>query len=566
MRSARLVLFALLAFAAAAPSARAQALDAQDATVRDIEFPSESASFPMTEGDEKPGTARWRVVRETGNCCETYVTTTASGRLLDFGGNYVNFSDDLGETWKVAQGDLMLGGEGAIVAAPGGDVLGVGWDPYTGDVLLSFRYEAATGKWRYKTMPLHAPFYDREWIGVVPGPLTVNGQTYPWVSFVKGGWPSKEEWLYSTDGLTYLAASSKFVESLIGPSNNSALAPAVAPEMDFIQANGGMGLTPLGGGRALAAPDFPGGGYTLLNPDNMRWEDYRFPSGEPDGQFHADSRGRLHNVVAGESGFEYRISENGGSTWHSTSVTVDGNIEEIDFRVLGGLGVAAVATHVGSGSVDKDLLFKIDVRTGRPAVLRSYAVGKGDAIAGSGVAEQGTRYDFESVALFPDGRAVVSFVDSDTGGAPAIAIETSEPLPPGFAGGVPSPAGGTPGSVPVLPGVLGDEKGSDASPQTPGVTDSAGPVGTHRVTLTARRRGSRVIVSGHALPRHPGHKVLVQRHIRGRWVTVARPRADRRSAFKAILRLRGKLRLRAVVQGDASGHRRGVSRAVSVRG
>ena len=31
-------------------------------------------------------------------------------------------------------------------------------------------YTPATGKWQTARMPLHSPFYDREWIAVLPGP------------------------------------------------------------------------------------------------------------------------------------------------------------------------------------------------------------------------------------------------------------------------------------------------------------------------------------------------------------------------------------------------------------
>lgn len=116
-----------------------------------------------TANDDRRATTTWRVVEDTGNCCETFVTTTSAGRLLDFGGRYIHFSDDRGLTWsRVTPLAPLVNGEGAIVVAPGGDVLGVEWDPYSGDHLQFSKYEADTGQWQYTEMPLHQPFYDRE--------------------------------------------------------------------------------------------------------------------------------------------------------------------------------------------------------------------------------------------------------------------------------------------------------------------------------------------------------------------------------------------------------------------
>ena len=33
-------------------------------------------------------------------------------------------------------------------------------------------------------MPLHEPFYDRQWMAVAKGPFAIAGQTVPWVSMV----------------------------------------------------------------------------------------------------------------------------------------------------------------------------------------------------------------------------------------------------------------------------------------------------------------------------------------------------------------------------------------------
>ncbi len=184
----RLLAAALIAFSALSASpAVAQDLLTEDAQVSDITPDHEERAYPTSDGS-----AKWRVVKGLGNCCETYLATDAEGRLFDYGGNYVNVSADRGESWtEVRQPVQMLGGEGAIVAGPNGDMYGVGWDPYTGDTLVSMRYTPATGKWQTARMPLHSPFYDREWIAYVPGPITIDGDTFPFVLFPLRRLPSK---------------------------------------------------------------------------------------------------------------------------------------------------------------------------------------------------------------------------------------------------------------------------------------------------------------------------------------------------------------------------------------
>jgi hypothetical protein len=568
-------LFALCLFAAA--PAAAQDLLARDAKVNELTVDTEVRGYPATEAGGAAFDAQWRVIRGLGNCCETYLTTDGNGRLFDYGGNYINFSDDRGETWREARPpEDMLGGEGAIVAGPNGDIYGVGWDPYTGDTLISMRYSAQTQKWQTARMPLHSPFYDREWISYVPGPIEIDGDTFPFVIFVKGGFPSKEEWLYSTDGLTYASVSSKALESEVNGSVKEPVAVQASPAFDVIQANGNMGLTPLGNGKAIAAPDSSfASEYHLLRPD-LSWTGYSFPDGIA-GQIHTDSRGRLHNVVAddepetGETGnrFEYRMSEDGGRTFRAVKVKLPAGfrLRDYDFRVNGALGVAVVGMRAAksgasgggggtSGILERDLLYKIDVRGGQPALLRSYDVGLGDLVTGASAASTDPRFDFESVVLFPDGRAGISFMDSETGGQPAIAVEVGEPFPSGWKDS----------SLPGLGPIAGPPTPSVAAPPATVVVDAAGPRGKHRVKLVVRRlRGGRVRVKGEVLPRHPGHAVRVERRRGKRWVTVAKLTAGKRSTFSRTLKLRGRQTLRAVAVADGSGHEAGISRAVKLR-
>jgi hypothetical protein len=195
--------------------------------------PSFVTSYPMKDygkttraDDDRQGKTSWRVVENTGNCCENYVTISPNGRLMDFGGSYVNYTDDRGKTWRQVQPlTPLVNGEGAIVMGLDGDVLGVEWDPYTADHLQVYKYDGDTRQWLYNEMPLHQPFYDREWIAVVPGPVTIRGTTYPWVSFIKGGYLTKEAWYYSTDGLNYLDISSKVADQIVTDSRRTYLNP-----------------------------------------------------------------------------------------------------------------------------------------------------------------------------------------------------------------------------------------------------------------------------------------------------------------------------------------------------
>jgi hypothetical protein len=153
--------------------------------------------------------------------------------------------------------------------------------------------------------------------------------------------------------------------------------------------------------------------------------------------------GGCNNVVPSNdrSGFDYRVSADGGQTWKTATVQLPPNhtINEFDFRANLAAGVAAVAVraHDGLTGTDQDLVYKLDMTGPGPRLLRRYDVGLGDTSAVAGVGNA-VRFDFESVAIFPDGRVAVSFLDSTTtmhhpvhgteGPAPAIAVEGTTTL------------------------------------------------------------------------------------------------------------------------------------------
>ncbi len=425
-----------------AASTRADSpLVALGAQVVYVDKPSNIYSYPTQDyTTNRAGKTSWRVVNQTGNCCENFLTTNAQGRLFDFGGSYINYTDDRGLTWRqVRPLEPLQNGEGAIAVAPNGDVLGVQWDPYTGDHLLSFKYEADGDRWLYNELPLHVPFYDREWIAVVPGPITLEGDTVPYISIIKGAWPSKELWLVSTDGVNYFEASSKFVDSTLNSARQGWIVTKPNPGFDWLAPNTSTGITPLGDGAALAAPDYPFDDeqWALLDRGDREWHGFRFGDGSaPVGRYLVDSAGRLHNVVQDGSTFTYRISKDGGQSWRSTQLAVPAGLDAVewDFRANKAVGVAALVVQAQdpNTTVSRYLAYRLDIRKDTPALRRRYEIGLGDVGAESGVTASGARFDFNTVAIFPDGRLAVTFIDSTTivpsatnpsRNGPAVAIE-----------------------------------------------------------------------------------------------------------------------------------------------
>jgi hypothetical protein len=409
------------------------------AQVVPIQRPTASASFAAVDygkktssNDDRTGTTSWRVIQGTGNCCENYLAATPGGRLLDFGGSFINYTDDRGLTWyQVRPLTPLVNGEGTIVVAPNGDVDAIGWDPYSGDHLQAFKYEAFSGNWYYAEQPLHQPFYDREWITVLPGPYSIDGRTVPYLTFVKGGYPWKDPAFYSADGLTYTDASSMFLDETLNQPIEGALHTSADSTFDWIQPNTGSGMTALGAGAALASGEVTTD-WGLLDPSTRSWRTFTFPGGvSPQGLHQVDSAGRIDNVVPKGSGFDYRISSDGGLTWHTLSIALPAgfSIDQIDFRVDKALGIAAVAVHALNGATgnDQDYAYKLNVATDQPFLQRRYTVGKGDVGSAAGVGNS-VRMDFQTVAILPDGRLALSFLDSTTHyPSPTTGLEQARP-------------------------------------------------------------------------------------------------------------------------------------------
>ena len=430
---------ALAAFAMAALSAPPGALPTQESKMAEK---AATKAYPVFDAKgRRIGKASWRVTKAGGNCCEVLVTATESGRLIEFGGTYPAYSDDQGRTWQevapVAPSTSRLpnpgprkiaGGEGTIVVAPGGDVVGVGWDPYSGDRLQSFLYVAKEKKWYYQEAPLHEPFYDREWVAVAKGPFTINGTTVPWVSMVLSN-TNRHIVLMSTDGLNYFTPTQRDIGAVRNAPVKQYLPVKPDPDLDYMQEHSQTGLATLSVG-ALSFDPAPGCRTQILKTDGS-WACFTLPNEvEIQGPLHTDSRGWLHEVRKDGSEFVYRISSDGGRKWTQTILRIPGepNIETFDFKANGKLGVTIVAAHARKDDgTFQDVALRVTTKTTKPKHDRTYFIGDGNLRstvgldAASLLTGASDRVDFTTVALLPSGKFAVSFADK-TYSDPAIAV------------------------------------------------------------------------------------------------------------------------------------------------
>lgn len=448
MRRVRLIVAVLGLCALVVTAAQAsgdKAVVPLPATVAPVRLPvvTESMRTYSADGTEMASTP-FRVVTNSGNCCENYLTTTPLGQLIDYGGTYIHISNDDGKTWQqVKPSTPLVNGEGTVAVAPNGDILGVGWDPYTGDHLQSFKYEAATNRWTWAEQPLHTPFYDREWIAIVPGPIEVGGSTYPYVSVLRGGYPSKDIYQISTDGLTYTALSSKQIDTPLKGTISDALAPVVSPHSDYGQTITNTNIAPLGERAIISGPEMLTGlppassctTKTWLAQADLRWGCYA-PAQGPPVQWHAvDSAARLHATTWSPTGaVTYLTSTDGGRTVQEIEVPLPAGYEvhssgHRDLKANAAAGVAAITTHAKNtqtnASQDFVFVYRYTADTA-PVLDRYYRIGLGDLTSGVGVSSTAPRFDFSTVAILPDGRIAASFNDSKRR-SPAVAVELATP-------------------------------------------------------------------------------------------------------------------------------------------
>lgn len=415
----------------------------------------ETLAYPAFAADGSGlGNLSWRIIDGLGNCCEAQIAATSTGRLVEFGGTFLVFSDDRGETWHQVDTPIpYLTGEGIVSAAPGGDIVAVGWSPYSGDQLWSHKYEADNDKWYYAPIPVHTPFYDRPWIAVVPGGAqTATGSGG--YSVVLDGYPSHKSTFVSIDGLHYDKPTNQH-RPLPGDAGAFEIAPD--PVLDWIKPHVRAEVLALGEGRALGSAYLTGcgaGTQAVMDPD-LVWRCRT--TGIPATDTTVDSRGWVHHfeMEEGAGTLVYRLTRDGGQSWNETKVTLPGDMvlfedDAYDVAAHGGMGLTALAVHALDTANDthQDMVLRFDTRTGTPIHMETGMVGEGGFRFGASVASEAPRFDFISVAIMPDGRLAVSFKDASHKGTAAVAVEAVPMTMPARAetagdGTAPGPANGS---------------------------------------------------------------------------------------------------------------------------
>ena len=388
----------------------------------------------------RKGSRKWRVTNAGGNCCEVYTHVGPTGRIFEMGGTYMLFSDDRGQHWKrvtyVAPPEgPQTNGEGAVTVAPNGDIVGITWDPYSGDVLTSYKYTAAKKTWETALTPLHGPFFDRPWISVIKGPVTVNGKTAPYATLVRGAYPNKDVHYLSLDGLHYDLLSTPAIDDRL-PAETSGryTVPVVKdPMADWVQDVPTAGAVYLNGGGALKVAQSNDGDdlascpVSLLTRDGAVWHCVT-PATEFKGTTRQDSRGWLTRAYPNGAGMQLDVSVNGARSWASLALPspVGGKFEGVyDVNANGKLHKAVVLARFDDPTSHKgqDVAFIVDISRPQPKLIESMLVGQGDLVTAAGVTSSSDRFDFMTVGFTPDGKVVASMDDKTGAGSPLVAIQ-----------------------------------------------------------------------------------------------------------------------------------------------
>jgi hypothetical protein len=397
------------------------------------------SAYPVyNAAGHRVGTAKWRISPAGGNCCETYVTATRSGRLVESGGTYPWYTDDRGKHWHQVKFDIpdqndngktVAGGEGATVVGPDGTVYGVTWDAYSGDHLQAYTYDPQHNGWRVSEVVMKTPFYDRPWLTYAQGPFVLDGKKVSHVLDVTGGGITKDIDTLSPDGQDYSDPSFFYYDETTSSSSPTFRIPVKRnPAADWWQPHPGTGTIPLSGGGVLRLgnnEDVTGThacDVARLDPATATWQCVKLV-GHLQGIVRQDSRGYLTEVYpnAGNASLTLATSRDGGVHWSSTRLAPPAGVASqletsslVNVIANGRLGQAVVssrwddARHHGH-----DVVFRVDIAHAQPRDLATYLVGKGDVETGNDVTSVTMpRFDYESVSLFPDGKIAVTFVDS----------------------------------------------------------------------------------------------------------------------------------------------------------
>lgn len=373
---------------------------------------------PAFAADGTPLAARgWRTVQGTGNCCENYLTTTPSGRILDQGGSNLAFSDDEGQSWSFVLSPLiLLAGEGSVTPAPDGDIVAFDWATYNADTSFAYRYSAATQTWHSQPVLFERPVYDRPWISVIKGPFTFGDMVVPYVSVVEGGTGVKDPLLISLDGLTYLPSNS--ITTAGGAAidlRNVAFAPDA--NRDWLGPMSEFGVVPIENGLGLLEREGAMQGSTT-------WRPVTLPALTGD-ILRVDGAGTWHTAAVDGGHLTYAVSHDAGSTWETVGYDLPSGwtVGEWDFRANAAQDQAVFALNadIPGGKVQQAAV-RFRGLDGVPTAQELLFVGGGDGAFGSGVAASGNRFDFMTLGFLPDGRIVMSGGDARAS-APFAAIE-----------------------------------------------------------------------------------------------------------------------------------------------
>ncbi|MGB1696871.1 MAG: carboxypeptidase-like regulatory domain-containing protein [Thermoplasmatota archaeon] len=373
----------------------------------------------LDEAGNQIGSRAWRTMTGVGNCCESFGYTDRDGRLYEYGGSVLHVSEDNGLTWKDVSNIVpTLGAEGSLVGAPGGDILGFNWDPYTGDQLWAHKYVAADDAWYTQRIPVHNPFHDRPWVAVVEGPFFIEGVMIPYISYAMSNYVHGAQMLMSYDGLHYFVPSNKDT-SLIG-GGDLVIQGGADPNADWIQSMQETDVYPLGNSLGvrtrglLVGCDFgitqPTGLFACAN------------SNQYDGKvLRLDSRGSLHALSVGDNGFTLEIQGIAGTKTHQYTLPSGYTVEDFDFQAHGALDQAVVLFHVNKGTTDTDLVYRFRDLANGGTFDEILQIGMGDALFGSGLGAD-SRFDYVTVNLTPAGAIYATFGDQ-AHAPPTMALE-----------------------------------------------------------------------------------------------------------------------------------------------
>lgn len=407
------------------------------ATPHAVRVPVSTAAYDVYGRHGRVGTATWRTSPAGGNCCETYVTATPSGRLVESGGTYPWYTPDQGKHWYQVRFDLpdqndnggiVAGGEGASVVGAGGDVYGVTWDAYSGDHLQAYRYTAQTDSWQVADIVMKSPFYDRPWLTYAQGPFTLDGVKTRQVLDSTGGGITKDIDTLSADGLDYSVPSYFAHDEAQAPTARFRIKVVPNPDADWWQPHPGTGTLPLTAGGVLRffnTDDVTGAhpcAIARLVPATSTWQCVKVAGSFQPGVIRQDSRGYLTDVYPVDDGTALVLatSRDGGLHWRTTTLRPPGKGRHLETSSMydvvanGRLGQAVVSARFDDAhSHGQDMVFRVSIKKPKPVRLQTYLVGKGDINTANDVlGSLGDRLDYESVALLPDGRIAVSFDDS----------------------------------------------------------------------------------------------------------------------------------------------------------